>query len=132
MEMMNKVAGMPLKEETVDSIIDDKEAIGDEIHGGKGDNADISKFSRDQIKKGLSVEREHASDPMVALDIVFDHLTEDPKYYGTDENPEEMAQCQAMVDTNKPEEVEKSDDDQLTDVLLGFKSNKLGSNFPLK
>jgi hypothetical protein len=131
LEMMGKVNNVSFNDD-VDSVVADKEEVGDELQGGLGDNANISKFSKEQIKKGLEVEREHSDDPMVALDIVFDHLTEDPEYYGTNANPEKMAQCQAMVDANKVEEEPKSEDDQLTDVLLGFKSNKLGSDFPLK
>jgi hypothetical protein len=130
-EMMERVNNIVITENIEDEIAN-KEEIGDEIQGGLGDNTDVSKFSKDQIKKGLEVEREHSDDPMVSLDIVFDHLTEDPEYYGVNANPEKMAQCQAMVDANKVDEEPKSDDDQLTDVLLGFKSNKLGSDFPLK
>ncbi len=34
-----------------------------------------------QVDKGLKVEREHTDDPAIAREIVYDHLTEDPRYY---------------------------------------------------
>lgn len=34
-----------------------------------------------QIRKGLETEREHTSNKKIALEIVFDHLYENPKYY---------------------------------------------------
>ena len=51
------------------------------IKGGIGDNKKISDFDPKQIKKGVKVEMEHTDSKMVALDIVIDHLTEDPRYY---------------------------------------------------
>ena len=36
---------------------------------------------RDQISKGIVVEREHTDDPDVARKIAMDHLVEDPLYY---------------------------------------------------
>jgi len=53
----------------------------DKLPGGKGDKASPKGFDPKQIKKGLKVEREHTDDPETALEIVLDHLTEDPKYY---------------------------------------------------
>ena len=53
----------------------------DSLPGGKGDNADASKFSKEQIQAGIKVELEHTDDPKVALEIVLDHLTEDDQYY---------------------------------------------------
>lgn len=41
----------------------------------------LSDFDPEQVKMGLAIEREHTDDPKIALDIVLDHLTENPKYY---------------------------------------------------
>lgn len=41
----------------------------------------FEKYDREQLKKGLEVEKEHTDDPKVALKIAMDHLKEDPKYY---------------------------------------------------
>lgn len=34
-----------------------------------------------QIIKGVKVELEHTTDPDIAMEIAFDHVYEDPKYY---------------------------------------------------
>jgi hypothetical protein len=36
---------------------------------------------REQISKGMLVEREHTDDPDIARKIARDHLVEDPLYY---------------------------------------------------
>jgi hypothetical protein len=103
------------------------EPVHDMISGGIGDNTD-KKFSVEQIRKGLSVEKEHSDDPMIALDIVFDHLTEDEFYYGDKtQDPEQMAQCGAMKDANHDTENDNFDDDKEEEnLLLGFKSMNVG------
>jgi hypothetical protein len=58
-----------------------KEEISNPIKGGKGDNLDLSKFDKKQVLDGLRVEREHTKNDKIALDIVRDHLKEDPNYY---------------------------------------------------
>ena len=35
----------------------------------------------DQLAKGIEVEKEHTTDPMVAAEIALDHLNELPDYY---------------------------------------------------
>ena len=56
--------------------------MAEKILGGKADYIeDFSKFSKDEILKGMKEEFEHTSDPFVALEIVMDHLVEDPNYY---------------------------------------------------
>lgn len=35
----------------------------------------------DQVRRGIEVEKEHTSDPLVAMKIALDHLTEFPEYY---------------------------------------------------
>jgi len=97
-----------------DSSSDQPES-DDQIPGGIGDDAGESKFSGEQIRKGIAVEMEHTDDPMTALDIVFDHLTEDPMYYGDEtQDPEQAAQCGAQKDTDD------------ADILLGFKPANIG------
>ena len=61
------------------------------LKGGLADNMfveDIAKKHnvpvlqiREQIAKGLKVEREHTDDPSIAKKIAMDHLVEDPLYY---------------------------------------------------
>ena len=100
----------------------------DVLPGGIGDNKNPNDFDEEQITKGLEVEKEHTDNPEVALEIVMDHLTENPEYYGTDnQNPESMAQCGAEADAQN----NKSEDDQLTDILLGFTPHKLGGQLPI-
>jgi hypothetical protein len=125
---MEKVNNISLNEEDINRLIHQKEENGDILHGGLGDRKNPEDFDKEQIGKGLSVEKEHTDNPSLALEIVMDHLTEDPQYYGTgNQNPECMAQCDAQEDV--PEE--KSEDDQLTDILLGFTPHKLGGQLPI-
>lgn len=54
----------------------------DKLPGGVGDDKIPSDFDQDQLKKGVKVELEHGkNDPLLALEIAIDHLTEDPRYY---------------------------------------------------
>lgn len=53
----------------------------DVLSGGKGDKKSINDFPLEAILKGLKVEFEHTDDPMIALEIAIDHLTEDVEYY---------------------------------------------------
>ena len=110
-EMMNKVNKITLNEEI--------------LQGGLGDNKPTSGFSIDQIQKGLEVEKEHTDDVDVALEIVKDHLSENPNYYGDNgSNPDSCAQCNAEKDTEDGKE--KNNDEEITDVLLGFKPHNVG------
>lgn len=93
----------------------------DKIEGGVGDNINLNDYDSEQIKKGVKVEMEHTNDPKISLDIVKDHLSENPFYYGKgDENPELNAIENAQSD------VEDDDGDSLTNMLLGFKPNNVG------
>jgi len=135
--------------ETPDSETDDfdmsgentqepEQSQGDTLQGGIADNVDNTDFNGEQVRKGLMVEMEHTDDPMVALDIVYDHLSEDPMYYGDEsQDPEQSAECGAQSDAapihgqdpnmsgiggmmnNEP-------DDEETDILLGFKPLNIG------
>jgi len=59
----------------------------EEIKGGIGDNFDIAQIPKEELNKGLTVEREHSPHKDIQLDIVKDHeqealeLTGEPNYY---------------------------------------------------
>jgi len=50
------------------------------IKGGKGDKLSIDKVNPTELRMGIKVEMEHTNDKDKALDIVMDHLKEDPIY----------------------------------------------------
>jgi len=43
---------------------------------------------------------EHASDPLIALEIAMDHLREKADYYSSCENPDDSAQMNAAEEAN--------------------------------
>jgi hypothetical protein len=53
----------------------------DKLPGGKGDDTPVSEFDPKEVKMGLKVESEHTDDKEIALEIVKDHLSENPHYY---------------------------------------------------
>lgn len=53
----------------------------DRLPGGLADEGFPAGADPEQIAKGLAVEMEHTDDEELALEIVADHLTEDPRYY---------------------------------------------------
>jgi len=55
--------------------------LGDIIPGGLADDKIPVNISIEQIQMGIAVEMEHTDDPRIALEIVLDHLTENPEYY---------------------------------------------------
>ena len=70
-----------------------------ENNGGVGDNTNIKDLDINQLIRGLNVEMEHTNDPAEALSIAVDHLTENPIYYGNNQqDPQEMAQKEAEED----------------------------------
>jgi len=105
----------------IDDVSKAKEATGDQLAGGLGDDKSPNQFDPDQVARGVKVEMEHTDNPLLAIEIALDHLTEDPNYYGnTGDDPEEMAQ------THASQEAEEQQDDELTDELLGFKPHNVG------
>lgn len=48
---------------------------------GEHDFIPDSNFDPEQLKMGVSIEKEHTNSTLVAKLIAKDHLTEDPKYY---------------------------------------------------
>lgn len=53
----------------------------DLVAGGKAEGQPDSKYSKDQLRKGMKVEREHTKSPALAKEIAKDHLEENSKYY---------------------------------------------------
>jgi hypothetical protein len=53
----------------------------DKLPGGLADKKKPEDFDPKAIIQGLSVEIEHTSDILIAMEIVMDHLTEDSNYY---------------------------------------------------
>ena len=125
-EMNGENDGMSLEPQgdEIEQLSQEKEMGGEELQGGVGDGKSPMEFDPDQVSKGIKVEMEHSSDPKIAIEIVLDHLTEDPQYYGTgDEDPEASAQAGAVKDA---EGSEGSEDKEMTDILLGFKPHNVG------
>ena len=98
----------------------DYEPEGEKLEGGKADGKQPSEFNPDQILKGLKVELEHTDDPMIAIEIVMDHLAEIPTYY------DYLADMEKQAGVADVEGGEKSSDKDLTDTLLGFKPHNVG------
>jgi hypothetical protein len=42
---------------------------------------DIKDVDKEELKKGIKIEKEHTTDIKTAMRIALDHLSEDPKYY---------------------------------------------------
>ena len=64
-----------------------------------------------QILKGVKVESEHTTDLDIAMEIAFDHVYEDPKYYDKLKSIEEMADMRS---------VERYADDELDPIDVEF------------
>lgn len=58
-----------------------KRYTGKRLKGGKGDMRSPSHFPYRSLKMGMKVEMEHTSDKNTAIEIVTDHLSENPTYY---------------------------------------------------
>ena len=113
----------------IKKLANDKEEQGEVLIGGKGDGKSPLEFDADQVIKGLEVEREHTDDPLVAIEIVLDHLSENNSYYTVKDTPQDSAQAEAAKDAegeNTPEE--NNDDEEMTDVLLGYEPKNVGDD----
>lgn len=53
----------------------------DQVPGGKADRKSPTDFDAKALEKGALVELEHTGDPILAIEIAMDHLTESPDYY---------------------------------------------------
>ena len=56
-------------------------AKSDRIRGGLADEGAPIGVDPKQVEMGIKVEMEHTDDPVIAREIAYDHLTEDPRYY---------------------------------------------------
>ena len=53
----------------------------EEIAGGLADGKSDAEYPKDELRKGIEVEKEHTDDPEKAKEIAKDHLEEHPTYY---------------------------------------------------
>lgn len=110
-------------EEDLESNIETAPESEEEIVGGLADGAEPQQFDPQQILKGIEVEMEHTNNPRIALELVMDHLIENPEYYGSEgENPEIEAQISAEQDA---EELSDDSEKELEDELLGYQSKNV-------
>lgn len=68
-----------MKKSKLMDCIDD--CYEEHLKGGIADGRKPSDFDLRQLFLGTSVELEHDSDPMVAMEIAMDHIMEDGEYY---------------------------------------------------
>lgn len=110
---------------------------GNVVLGGNGDGVSPFDVDRNQLIVGLYVEREHSSNPFLALKISLDHLSENSKYYtelvqsGIVDEPKALELAKKYlnvkpIDKNAVIDSPKSEDEIMTDVLLGFKPKNVG------
>lgn len=129
----------PEQDIDIEQIAKDKEESGEKLIGGLGDDKSPDDFDKKQVMLGIGVEMEHTNDPKVALEIVLDHLSENPAYYTTKDNPEDSAQANAAADTeeidpsisNDTIDIDGDNNDELTDKLLGYEPKNVGGAHPL-
>ena len=118
-----------ISEPEVNQIEKEKEETGDELSGGLGDNKSAKEFDTGQIIRGLAVELEHTDDPLIAMEIAIDHLTEIPDYY-TKLDKMESGQCDEPDKNEISNDSDKSQE-EMEDVLLGYSPKNVGDDHPL-
>lgn len=64
----------------------------DSMKGGRADGRQITKYDLQQLIMGITVEQEHTTDKLRALEISMDHLEEFPDYYTRLHHMEEDAE----------------------------------------
>lgn len=127
------------------SEIDDE--VSPEITNIDGNGESSSKFDRDQIRIGMKAEMEHTDDPIIALEMVLVHLTEDPNFY-MNENTDDVPHASgAYIEDGIPGELDRNGhpiptidpnfskmqgdfgvEDNTEDILLGYKPKNVGYN----
>jgi hypothetical protein len=114
-------------------LAQDKEEQGEILQGGKGDGKSPLEFDPEQILMGLEVEKEHSDDSLIAIEVVMDHLTEDPEYYTQKDTPEASAQAGASADASGEEksDVEKENPDLYPDGWKEMDGMFMNPNSPL-
>ncbi|HEU4344016.1 MAG TPA: DUF5661 family protein [Candidatus Binatia bacterium] len=53
----------------------------DKLSGGMADQKPITAYDLGELLTGIKIEREHADDNFIALEIAMDHLERIPDYY---------------------------------------------------
>lgn len=102
----------------IEDVTTAKEATGDQLEGGLGDDKLPNQFDPEQVAMGVKVEMEHTDNPLLAVEIALDHLTEIPDYYTRLDKMEKKAGVEHHDD-------EESSDEELTDELLGYKPHNV-------
>lgn len=90
----------------------------EQLSGGKGAERCVDDFDFYALLKGMLVELEHTDDPMLALEITMDHLSEekDPKdhdkknYYDYLEGMEDQMKKDGIMKDDDEEEEEKEEE----------------------
>jgi len=127
---MGGAMGHEPESDEIDKIAQDKEQAGEMITGGASEGKSVNEFDPEQILMGMRVEMEHSDDPMAALEITTDHLTEDPQYYTSQDTPDDSAQANASAEANADANGGEGDDKDTEDILLGFKPHNVGDEIP--
>ena len=102
-------------DQDVADLDSEKSIDGEKLVGGNGDGETEQSFDIEQIKKGLKVELEHTDDQLIALEIVYDHLTESGTYY------DELEKMEANF-----RDEDKKSDDELISSLMGWSPRNVG------
>jgi hypothetical protein len=105
----------------IEDVTTAKEATGDQLEGGLGDDKLPNQFDPEQVAMGVKVEMEHTDNPLLAVEIALDHLTEIPDYYTRLDNMEKEAGVE-----HHDEETGEETGEETTDELLGFKPHNVG------
>ena len=90
----------------------------DLIPGGLADNKPDKMFSKEQLNKGIKVEREHTSNKELAKEIAKDHLMEDSKYYDKLETIEKKAFWEGFSKEAMMEDTDKAN--SAMDAVIGY------------
>lgn len=105
------------------------------INDGIGKNTSVLDVNKKQLLVGINVEFEHTRDINMAASIAIDHLTEKPEYYTILLQSGLVDEKKAIYLGKKLLNIDivnnKLEDDQLTDILLGFTPHKLGGQLPI-
>jgi len=116
------------EENKIEKLAKERETTGDILQGGVGAGKSPLEFDMDQVIKGLDVEKEHSQNPLIALAVTIDHLSENPDYYTVKDTPQDSAQAEAAKDAEEGGEENNSNDEEMTDVLLGYEPKNVGDN----
>ena len=71
----------------------------DHLVGGVGDGRSPEEFDQEQLYMGVLVEIEHTDNPMIAMEIAIDHLSEIPDYYIRLQDMEDVANSESMTES---------------------------------